>query len=173
MRSTVVRAVRTTGIDAMAMARWVVVRRRAGRVCILCSARAVHPGTRRNAQARSWIRQQRGAHRRAPDQLALHISPLIHLPVTVSLAVIIAVAGGAVAASLWRDRARHLRHPRNGHEGVTPDRFNHAIGHLPSPVDRQQQRCHDQTDRECPSGGPGLDVPPGAPARRDRLSGAP
>ena len=32
------------------------------------------------------------------------LSPFIHLPVTVSLAVI--VVGGAVAASLWRDRAR-------------------------------------------------------------------
>ncbi len=34
------------------------------------------------------------------------ISPFIHLPVTVSLAVIIVVMAGAVAASLWRDRAR-------------------------------------------------------------------
>ena len=34
------------------------------------------------------------------------ISPFIHLPVTVSLAVIIVVVAGAVAASLWRDRAR-------------------------------------------------------------------
>ena len=34
------------------------------------------------------------------------ISPFIYLPVTVSLAVIIVAVAGAVAASLWRDRAR-------------------------------------------------------------------
>jgi TerC family integral membrane protein len=33
------------------------------------------------------------------------ISPLVHLPVTVSLAVIVGVVGAAVVASLWRDRA--------------------------------------------------------------------
>ena len=33
---------------------------------------------------------------------------VVHMPLWVSLAVIMAVAGGAVAASLWRDR----RHPR-------------------------------------------------------------
>jgi tellurite resistance protein TerC len=33
------------------------------------------------------------------------ISPVVHLPVTVSLAVIVGVVGAAVAASLWRDRA--------------------------------------------------------------------
>jgi tellurite resistance protein TerC len=33
------------------------------------------------------------------------ISPFIHLPVTVTLAAIVAVAGGAVAASLWRGRS--------------------------------------------------------------------
>jgi tellurite resistance protein TerC len=33
------------------------------------------------------------------------ISPLVHLPVWTSLAVIVAVVGGAVAASLWRDRS--------------------------------------------------------------------
>jgi tellurite resistance protein TerC len=32
------------------------------------------------------------------------ISPFIHLPVTVSLAVIIIVVGGAIAVSLRRDR---------------------------------------------------------------------
>src|SRR6266568_4360592 len=32
------------------------------------------------------------------------ISPLVHLPVWASLAVIVVVAGGATAASLWRDR---------------------------------------------------------------------
>jgi tellurite resistance protein TerC len=34
------------------------------------------------------------------------ISPFVHLPVTVSLAVIAAVAAGAVAASWWRDRGQ-------------------------------------------------------------------
>jgi tellurite resistance protein TerC len=34
------------------------------------------------------------------------VSPLVHLPTGVSLTVIAAVAGGAVAASLWRDRTR-------------------------------------------------------------------
>jgi tellurite resistance protein TerC len=34
------------------------------------------------------------------------LSPVVHLPVTVSLAVIVVIVGGAVAASLWRDRAR-------------------------------------------------------------------
>jgi tellurite resistance protein TerC len=34
------------------------------------------------------------------------ISPLVHLPVWMSLAAIAVVAGGAVAASLWRDRSR-------------------------------------------------------------------
>jgi tellurite resistance protein TerC len=33
------------------------------------------------------------------------ISPLVEVPVMVSLAVIIAVVGGAAAASLWRERA--------------------------------------------------------------------
>ena len=32
------------------------------------------------------------------------ISPFVHLPVTVTLAAIV-VAGGAVAAGLWRDRS--------------------------------------------------------------------
>lgn len=41
------------------------------------------------------------------------ISPFVHLPITVSLAVIIVVVGGAVAASLWRDRA--ARHPADRH----------------------------------------------------------
>jgi tellurite resistance protein TerC len=34
------------------------------------------------------------------------VSSYVHLPVTVSLAVIAVVVGGAVVASLWRDRAR-------------------------------------------------------------------
>jgi tellurite resistance protein TerC len=33
------------------------------------------------------------------------VSPFVHLPVTVTLAAIVVVAGGAVAASLWRDRS--------------------------------------------------------------------
>ena len=37
-------------------------------------------------------------------------APVIHLPVAVSLAVIVAVVGGAISASLWRGRAR----PRPG-----------------------------------------------------------
>jgi tellurite resistance protein TerC len=34
------------------------------------------------------------------------LSPVVHLPVVVSLAVIVLVVGGAVGASLWRDRTR-------------------------------------------------------------------
>ncbi len=34
------------------------------------------------------------------------ISPFVHMPVTVSVAVIIVVVSGPVAASLWRDRGR-------------------------------------------------------------------
>ena len=37
------------------------------------------------------------------------ISPFVRLPIALSLAVIIAVVGGAVAASLWRDRGRAPR----------------------------------------------------------------
>ena len=37
------------------------------------------------------------------------ISPLVHLPVWMSLAAIAVVAGGAAAASLWRDRATRPR----------------------------------------------------------------
>jgi tellurite resistance protein TerC len=44
------------------------------------------------------------------------ISPVVHLPVTVSLAVIVAVVGGAVAASLWRER-RELRDRRDRASG--------------------------------------------------------
>jgi len=39
------------------------------------------------------------------------ISPFVHLPVWVSLAAIAVVAGGAVAASLWRDRSRPREQP--------------------------------------------------------------
>ena len=44
------------------------------------------------------------------------ISPLVHLPVWVSLAVIVVVAGGAMAASVWRDRRR--RRPGPEQRGV-------------------------------------------------------
>jgi tellurite resistance protein TerC len=37
------------------------------------------------------------------------LSPVLHLPVTVSLAVIVLVVGGAVGASLWRDRRDRSR----------------------------------------------------------------
>jgi hypothetical protein len=40
----------------------------------------------------------------APVGVKMLISPVVHLPVWVSLAVIVVVAGGAMAASLWRDR---------------------------------------------------------------------
>jgi tellurite resistance protein TerC len=47
------------------------------------------------------------------------VSPLVHLPVTVSLAVIVGVVGTAVAASLWRDRAdgRRDRHGQSDNRG--------------------------------------------------------
>ena len=40
------------------------------------------------------------------------ISPLVHLPVWVSLAAIVVIVGGAVAASLWRDRNRPREQPK-------------------------------------------------------------
>ncbi len=43
------------------------------------------------------------------------LTPWVHLPATVSLAVIFVVIGGAVAASLWRDRVRGR--PAAGPEG--------------------------------------------------------
>jgi tellurite resistance protein TerC len=45
-------------------------------------------------------------------------SAFVHLPVTVSLAVIAVVVGGAVAASLWRDRTRPR--PLERHDGPVP-----------------------------------------------------
>ena len=42
------------------------------------------------------------------------LSPVVHLPLWVSLAVIVVVAGGAVAASLWRDRHRPRPAPSRG-----------------------------------------------------------
>jgi tellurite resistance protein TerC len=46
------------------------------------------------------------------------ISPFVNLPIALSLAVIIAVLGGAVAASLWHDRGRARRRPRMPPERV-------------------------------------------------------
>ncbi|HEY4465677.1 MAG TPA: TerC family protein [Streptosporangiaceae bacterium] len=51
------------------------------------------------------------------------LSPVVHLPVTVSIAVIVVIVGGAVAASVWRDRARPRPHdepsqPREPREPV-------------------------------------------------------
>jgi tellurite resistance protein TerC len=42
------------------------------------------------------------------------VSPVIHIPVTVSLAVIVVAVGGAVVASRWRDRTRS-RQPQGEH----------------------------------------------------------
>ena len=39
------------------------------------------------------------------------LSPVLHLPVAVSLAVIVLVVGGAVGASRWRDRRDRSRPP--------------------------------------------------------------
>jgi tellurite resistance protein TerC len=46
------------------------------------------------------------------------MSSVVHLPTWVSLVVIAAVAGGAVAASLWRERARGPREPQPRQEPV-------------------------------------------------------
>ena len=46
------------------------------------------------------------------------VSPFVHLPVALSLAVIVAVVGGAIAASLWRDRGRARRRPPVPNEPV-------------------------------------------------------
>ena len=43
---------------------------------------------------------------------------VVHMPVWVSLVVIAAVGGGAVAASLWRDRRRHAVAPDRDGDGV-------------------------------------------------------
>jgi tellurite resistance protein TerC len=56
---------------------------------------------------------------------------VVHMPVWVSLVVIAAVGGGAVAASLWRDRRRHAVAPdREGDAGdaVAPDRDRDDAG---------------------------------------------
>ena len=55
------------------------------------------------------------------------ISPVVHLPVWVSLAVIVVVAGGAVAASLWRDRSRPRQAPE---QCASPDPVPHQVPDL-------------------------------------------
>jgi hypothetical protein len=46
------------------------------------------------------------------------VSSVVHLPTWVSLAVIAVVAGGAVAASWWRDRTRGPREQQTRGEPV-------------------------------------------------------
>ena len=46
------------------------------------------------------------------------VSGIVHVPVTVSLAVIAVVVGGAVGASLWRDRTRPR--PAQRQDGPVP-----------------------------------------------------
>ncbi len=53
------------------------------------------------------------------------LAPVVHLPVTVSLAVIVVIVGGTVAASLGRDRSRprppgQPREPDEAHEACEP-----------------------------------------------------
>jgi hypothetical protein len=55
------------------------------------------------------------------------ISPVVHLPVWVSLAVIVVVAGGAVAASLWRDRSRPRQAPK---QCASPDQLPDLVPDL-------------------------------------------
>jgi tellurite resistance protein TerC len=52
------------------------------------------------------------------------LSPVLHLPVVVSLAVIVAVVGGAVAASLWRDRRDRRDRTRPQEAGGPPARVD-------------------------------------------------
>ena len=51
---------------------------------------------------------------------------VVHMPVWVSLVVIAAVGGGAVAGSLWRDRLRRRRAPEGG-TAVAPDRDGDGV----------------------------------------------
>jgi len=53
--------------------------------------------------------------------LKMLISPLVHLPIWLSLAVIVVIGGGAVAASLWRDRTRSRR-PAEPEQPAEPGR---------------------------------------------------
>ena len=59
------------------------------------------------------------------------ISPFVHLPVWVSLAAIAVVVGGAVAASLWRDRRRPRQAPGAGPGSRAEDRQEPATRHRP------------------------------------------
>ena len=65
------------------------------------------------------------------------ISPFVHLPIWVSLAVIVVVAGGAVAASLWRGRNRPRQAPeRCASAGPSPGQ---VPGQVPGEVPGQDR----------------------------------
>jgi hypothetical protein len=64
------------------------------------------------------------------------VSPLVHLPVSVSLAVIVVVVGGAVAASLWRDRSRAHQAP-GPREVPGPDEMP-GPGEMPGPREARE-----------------------------------
>ena len=55
------------------------------------------------------------------------LSPVVELPVTVSLGAIVVVAAGAIAASRWRDRSRP-RHEGPQHEGPRESPRKAAVG---------------------------------------------
>jgi tellurite resistance protein TerC len=65
------------------------------------------------------------------------ISPLVHLPVWMSLAAIAVVAGGAVAASLWHDRSRPRQAP--GRRPVPGQERAPVPGHARAPVPGQDR----------------------------------
>ena len=50
---------------------------------------------------------------------------VVHMPVWVSLAVIGAVAGGAIGASLWHDRRLRRLREEHQHEDVQHEEFQH------------------------------------------------
>ena len=85
------------------------------------------------------------------------ISPLVHLPVWVSLAAIAVIVGGAVAASLWRDRNRPREQPK---ARSRTGRCAHDRARQPAGRQHHLLRHRDHPPR------PGRD-PPGA-AQRDR-----
>ena len=89
------------------------------------------------------------------------ISPFVHLPVWVSLAAIVVVVGGAVAASLWRDRspARGLEADRRAGAPRT-DRCAHDRARQPAGRLRDLLRHRGHHPR------PGRD--PAGAAQRDR-----
>jgi tellurite resistance protein TerC len=77
------------------------------------------------------------------------LSPVIHLPIWVSLAVIMVVAGGAVGASLWRERTR--------------SRPAAAPGHAPGPGQESQAGQAPGAGRASgPGQAPGVGQAPGA-----------